>query len=165
MGRTVNQLILRGFQEHDRSPLCLLRRIPARPFWHGTPSITSAPKSTFPREVYRWVNLFLACDVCQKAKGEDFHETALKPDATDYGFDRYFLFNVRTGEDRAQPRRHDAGGTRARSADHPLAWSECARAARIPTLGVRERLCERSDKGPRPPALPLPLRIDPTKRR
>lgn len=61
------------------------------------------PKSQFPRDAFRWENLFLACDVCQKAKGETFDTAALKPDVDDYTFDRYFLFNVRTGEIEPNP--------------------------------------------------------------
>lgn len=55
------------------------------------------PKSKFPELAYHWENLFPCCDVCQNIKGEDFDEALLKPDASDYTFERYFLANGRTG--------------------------------------------------------------------
>jgi uncharacterized protein (TIGR02646 family) len=56
------------------------------------------PKSHFPKLAYQWENLFPCCDVCQSNKLERFDEGLLKPDASDYGFNRYFVVNYQTGE-------------------------------------------------------------------
>jgi uncharacterized protein (TIGR02646 family) len=57
----------------------------------------------FPQLAFAWSNLFLACDVCQREKGHDFKAEWLKPDELDYAFERYFVFNFRTGEIEANP--------------------------------------------------------------
>lgn len=56
------------------------------------------PKSAYPTLAYTWSNLFPCCDVCQTAKSERFVEALLKPDDADYSFERYFVYDVRTGE-------------------------------------------------------------------
>ena len=55
------------------------------------------PKSTFPRDAYRWGNLYFGCMHCQE-KGDEFDEALLQPDAPEYGFDRYFRWDYTTGE-------------------------------------------------------------------
>lgn len=66
------------------------------------------PKSKYPLEAYRWENLYYCCAWCQKHKLDKFDELALRPDAPDYEFDRYFrwdwtdgrlLINDRAAED------------------------------------------------------------------
>ena len=60
------------------------------------------PKSVFPELENEWGNLFLCCNVCQRAKWDkparDEERKPLKPDATDYDFPKYFLNNFLTGE-------------------------------------------------------------------
>ena len=56
------------------------------------------PKSKYPKLAYVWHNLFLCCDVCQNAKGENYDNKLLKPDAIDYEFNRYFKIKAKTGE-------------------------------------------------------------------
>lgn len=56
------------------------------------------PKSKFPELAFHWENLFPCCNVCQSEKQGQFDEALLKPDASDYTFERYFLANGRTGE-------------------------------------------------------------------
>jgi uncharacterized protein (TIGR02646 family) len=55
------------------------------------------PKSEFPREAYKWVNLYYCCTHCQQ-KGANFDQALLSPDAIDYQFDRYFRWDFTTGE-------------------------------------------------------------------
>ncbi len=71
------------------------------------------PKSTFPELAYAWENLFPACDQCQQHKGEDFDDDLLRPDASDYRFERYFLFNSRTGMIEVNARASDDDQRRA----------------------------------------------------
>ncbi len=61
------------------------------------------PKSKNPRLAYTWANLFLCCDVCQSKKGEDYNRKLLKPDRSDYSFNKYFIVNYSTGEIEARP--------------------------------------------------------------
>ncbi|MFT5647313.1 MAG: hypothetical protein ACI976_002003, partial [Aureispira sp.] len=51
---------------------------------------------------YAWSNLFLCCTGCQKrAKGWKTYEhkqhLVLKPDVASYSFDKYFIFDSKTG--------------------------------------------------------------------
>ncbi len=55
------------------------------------------PKSQFPNLVCDWNNLYLCCYNCQK-KGERYSPLLLRPEALDYSFERYFLYNSRTNE-------------------------------------------------------------------
>ena len=55
------------------------------------------PKSIFPREAYRWENLFLCCKICQKRINQ-FEEILLKPDEVEYEFSNYFFYNTENGE-------------------------------------------------------------------
>jgi len=61
------------------------------------------PKSKYPLLVYVWHNLFLSCNICQKAKGEKFDKKLLKPDQPDYEFERYFMLNYKTGQIEVNP--------------------------------------------------------------
>jgi uncharacterized protein (TIGR02646 family) len=54
------------------------------------------PKARFPLEAYRWANLYFCCMYCQQ-KGATFDEAALRPDANDYEFDRYFRWDYTLG--------------------------------------------------------------------
>lgn len=76
------------------------------------------PKGRFPERAYAWDNLFPACDQCQQHKGEDFHDDLLRPDEPGYRFERYFLFNNRTGMLEVNPR---ADADDRRRAEHTLA--------------------------------------------
>lgn len=58
------------------------------------------PKSDprFYAEAYAWDNLYYCCDCCQSSKGERWDDRLLRPDAADYAFDRYFMFDYTTGQ-------------------------------------------------------------------
>lgn len=47
---------------------------------------------------YEWTNLYSACGHCQKEKWEQFSELLLRPDADDYTFGRYFVYNYSNHE-------------------------------------------------------------------
>lgn len=60
------------------------------------------PKHIYPKVAYAWSNLFLCCTGCQKrAKGwityEHKQHLVLKPDVASYSFDKYFIFDSKTG--------------------------------------------------------------------
>lgn len=60
------------------------------------------PKHIYPKQAYTWSNLFLSCTGCQKrAKGwkkyENKQHLVLKPDVASYSFDKYFIFDTKTG--------------------------------------------------------------------
>ena len=52
---------------------------------------------------YHWENLYYCCADCQKAKWEQFSDDLVRPDATDFSFNRYFIVNYLTGEIQASP--------------------------------------------------------------
>ena len=58
------------------------------------------PKSDprFFEQAYAWDNLFYCCEHCQGSKREQWDEDLLRPDASDYSFDKYFLFDYTTGQ-------------------------------------------------------------------
>lgn len=58
------------------------------------------PKSReeFYELVCAWENLFLTCSACNKAKIDDWNEDLLRPDSTDFTFERYFEYRSDTGE-------------------------------------------------------------------
>lgn len=55
------------------------------------------PKSTFPLEAYTWANLYFCCDFCQSQKRDQFDVGLLRPDASDYDFQRYFIWDYTRG--------------------------------------------------------------------
>lgn len=57
----------------------------------------------FPELAYTWENLFPCCFQCQLNKRDQFDDRLLNPDADDYSFDRYYIFNSRTGEIEISP--------------------------------------------------------------
>lgn len=44
-----------------------------------------------------WSNLYYCCDLCQATKREQWDHVLLCPDANDYSFDRYFMFDFTNG--------------------------------------------------------------------
>lgn len=56
------------------------------------------PKAKFPLLAYEWTNLFYCCHRCQGVKGSKFDEALLRPDADDYAFISYFIYDSLTGE-------------------------------------------------------------------
>ncbi len=62
-----------------------------------------APKSRRPDLAYAWSNLFYCCGKCQGRKKEHYHAALLKPDATGYRFEDYFMWEFKTGRIKANP--------------------------------------------------------------
>lgn len=60
------------------------------------------PKSQYPKLACEWKNLYLCCGNCQQ-KGDEYSILLLRPDAVTYTFDKYFVFNYRTGELETNP--------------------------------------------------------------
>lgn len=71
------------------------------------------PKSASPELAYAWENLFPACDQCQQVKGERFDDALLRPDDARYRFERFFVFNSRTGALDPNPQASDEDQRRA----------------------------------------------------
>lgn len=53
--------------------------------------------SRFLHLAYEWENLFYCCGGCQNEKGEQWDDGLINPDAEDYSFSRYFMFDWGTG--------------------------------------------------------------------
>lgn len=94
-GQPVNQRILPLLKQQTQGHCSFCDNYPVSP-----PSVDTIehfrPKARYPREAYRWSNLYFACMYCQ-GKGDNFDESALQPDAPDYSFDRYFRWDYTRG--------------------------------------------------------------------
>ena len=71
------------------------------------------PKSKYPELSYCWTNLFIACDICQE-KNDNFDKLLLKPDALDYEFSKYFIFDFLNGEIKPNPKTSKIAQERAK---------------------------------------------------
>lgn len=95
-GEKVNQKLLPLLKLQTQNHCSFCDAFPVAP-----PSIDTIehfrPKTAFPKDAYRWANLYFCCMHCQQ-KGEAFDEALLCPDAVDYEFDRYFRWDFTTGE-------------------------------------------------------------------
>lgn len=60
--------------------------------------------SRFYHLVYFWFNLYYCCADCQKAKWEQCHDGLLRPDDTDFSFQRHFIVNYTSGEIELNPK-------------------------------------------------------------
>jgi uncharacterized protein (TIGR02646 family) len=96
-GKRVDQFLRQILDDMNRSHCTFCDSYPLGPSAEQTIE-HFRPKSKYPRLAYVWHNLFLACNVCQKAKGEQFDKKLLKPDTEDYQFDTYFIVNYKTGK-------------------------------------------------------------------
>jgi uncharacterized protein (TIGR02646 family) len=56
------------------------------------------PKAEYPLQAYDWDNLFYSCDKCQEESNKISFVKTLKPDEFDYFFDKYFYFDLSSGE-------------------------------------------------------------------
>ncbi len=70
-----------------------LEAITNEPIEHFKPK--SDPR--FHNEAYSWSNLFYSCDFCQGQKREQWDDQLLAPDATEYSFHHFFIFDFTTG--------------------------------------------------------------------
>lgn len=64
--------------------------------------------------VAEWTNLFIACSVCNRAKGEKWDEAILKADEPGYSFERFFEYRTHSGELHANPAAEPGDQLRAR---------------------------------------------------
>ncbi|MDX2070472.1 MAG: hypothetical protein SFV55_18740 [Haliscomenobacter sp.] len=102
-GQPVNQLLLPflKLQSQNHCAYC-----DAFPLQIGDDTIDHfCPKSVpdYFMEAYSWRNLYCACNHCQTAKMESFSTDLLRPDAPDYSFERYFLYNYASHEIEVNP--------------------------------------------------------------
>jgi uncharacterized protein (TIGR02646 family) len=103
------------------------------------------PKSKYPIEVYAWHNLYIACNKCQE-KNDNFDNRLLRPDAAEYDFYDYFLYNAATGEIEINPSADIDAQERAEitidlyklNADGRTAARKAARKSYLPALSLNE---------------------------
>jgi uncharacterized protein (TIGR02646 family) len=53
------------------------------------------PKSIFPEHAFDWLNLYLACSVCNGKKQDKYDTQLLQPDAANYSFASYFILSAK----------------------------------------------------------------------
>jgi uncharacterized protein (TIGR02646 family) len=61
------------------------------------------PKADFPSDAFDWVNLYLVCTGCNKAKLAEWNPLVIRPDEADYAFERFFIVDALTGELKPNP--------------------------------------------------------------
>lgn len=121
----VNQILIPLLKPQTQNHCSFCDAFPVSP-----PSIDTIehfrPKAEFPRDAYRWTNLYFCCVYCQRKNG-DFHESAIAPDEINYQFERYFRWDYTTGEVLVNEQATDADQRRAQftinyfrlNEDHP----------------------------------------------
>lgn len=77
-----------------------LEAITNEPIEHFRPK--SDPR--FHGDAYSWSNLYYSCDFCQRSKGEKWNDLLIAPDAIEYHFQDYFMFDFTTGAVVPNPR-------------------------------------------------------------
>jgi uncharacterized protein (TIGR02646 family) len=94
-GEPVNQKLMPALKAQTQDHCSFCDNFPVSP-----PSIDTIehflPKAHFPRQAFEWKNLYFCCMHCQQ-KGDEFSETALRPDVVEYAFDRYFRWDFTRG--------------------------------------------------------------------
>jgi len=89
----INHLILRGLQRQTQEHCSYCDNYPPK---IGDETIDHFKPKTVPafyNLVANWENLYLACKHCQEAKGTQYSEELLRPDAPDYNFSDYFIYD------------------------------------------------------------------------
>ena len=94
-GERVNHKLLPALKAQVQDHCSFCDNYPVCPPSHETVE-HFRPKTDFPREAYRWENLYYCCDCCQR-KGDEFDEALLRPDAEYYAFDRFFRWDYTRG--------------------------------------------------------------------
>lgn len=70
-------------------------------------------RAEFADLAFAWENLFPACNQCQQEKAEKWDDRLLKPDANDYSFERYFIYDMHAGDLLPNPAAPEADRARA----------------------------------------------------
>ncbi len=73
------------------------------------------PKSReeFAHLAFEWTNLCYCCGYCQSEKHDQWEEGLIRPDESDYSFQRYFVFDFTNGGIFPNPKSSDADQERA----------------------------------------------------
>ncbi len=69
------------------------------------------PKYKYKLLAYSWLNLFPICSFCNSAKGKQFNDLLLRPDATDFEFTDWFWLDNKTCE--IKPNKRNSNWKRA----------------------------------------------------
>jgi uncharacterized protein (TIGR02646 family) len=111
-GEPINQRLLPVLKKQTQDHCSFCDNFPVSP-----PSLDTIehfrPKSKYPRDAYRWSNLYYCCMSCQQ-KSDEFDEALLHSDAIDYEFDRYFRWDFTRGLIDVNPVASAADQNRAR---------------------------------------------------
>jgi uncharacterized protein (TIGR02646 family) len=104
-GQTVRQWCLPILKEMNQSHCAFCDAFPLEdrskePIEHFKPKTDSR----FYADAYAWDNLYYCCERCQSSKGEQWDDGLIRPDAPDYSFETYFLFDYITGQIKANCR-------------------------------------------------------------
>lgn len=114
-GRSVRDWILPVLREMNQGHCSFCDAYPLEastnePIEHFRPK--SRPE--FHDLAYTWHNLFYSCNFCQSHKRETWNDLLIAPDADDYEFHDYFIFDFTTGAMSENPRESQETQARAR---------------------------------------------------
>lgn len=70
------------------------------------------PQSKFKKLTYKWENLFIACHYCQE-RNNKYEDLLLKPDVENYHFKKYFEYDNKSGEIKANRNANSSNQKRA----------------------------------------------------
>ena len=115
-GKSAREWILPDLRSMNQGHCCFCDAFPIadtskEPIEHFRPK--SRPE--FYCLAYTWTNLFYCCDFCNSEKGETWDEKFLNPDANDYSFERYFMFDHTTGAISPNPKATETDQARAQA--------------------------------------------------
>ncbi|WP_028524774.1 HNH endonuclease [Runella limosa] len=92
-GKKLNQHLLSDLMEMTDKHCSYCDGFPLK---RGDDTIDHFHPKTHPayyQEVCKWENLYIACKHCQDSKGSQFEIVLLRPDAIDYEFYRFFVYD------------------------------------------------------------------------
>lgn len=97
-GSTVNQLLIGDLAAQTQEHCSYCDAFPPRSNDNTIDHFRPKSHPAYYLDAYLWGNLYFACGHCQQLKLEQFSEDLLRPDALDYNFDRYFVYNYKEHE-------------------------------------------------------------------
>ena len=100
------------------------------------------PKSSFPRAAYDWRNLYYCCDCCQGAKGDQFEDSLLRPDADGFCFENFFYWDHTNGLLKVNPQASPQDQNRAKVTIEIFGLNEGHPQRRLREAQIRSRCCD-----------------------
>jgi uncharacterized protein (TIGR02646 family) len=102
-GERLNQIILHILKLQTQHHCSYCDGFPLGPADETIDHFKPKSDERFYQEVCKWENLYVACADCQKVKANQYSDLLLKPDETDYHFNKYFVYDYQKHEINLRP--------------------------------------------------------------